>query len=124
MTAGYSPRAGGWVNEEQAEALKKVPLLVVQDLFASAATAAAKYVLPAASFAEKDGTFVNHAGLAQALRWAVRCASRTDGQVVLDLMQRRGLLHAPTLRKEMAAEVPYFTPLGVAELGEHGVRLE
>jgi NADH-quinone oxidoreductase subunit G len=124
VTAGYSPVAGSWVNEEQAEKLKKVPLLIVQDLFQSAATAAAKYVLPAASFAEKEGTFVNHAGLAQSLRWAVRCAGRTDGQIVLDLMQRRGLLHAPTLRKELAAEVPYFAPLAAGELGEYGVKLE
>ena len=124
LTAGYSPRAGGWITEEQAAQLKKVPLLIVQDLFHSPATAVAKYVLPAASFAEKDGTFVNYAGLAQALHWAVRAASRTDGQIVLDLMQRRGLLHAPALRKELAAEVPYFTPLAVANLGDHGVRLE
>ena len=35
LTAGYSPRLGPWVNEPQALALSKVPLLVVQDLFAS-----------------------------------------------------------------------------------------
>ena len=29
-------------------------------------------MLPASSFAEKDGTFVNYANLAQAIRWAVR----------------------------------------------------
>lgn len=123
VTAGYSPRAGHWVSEEQAAQLKQVPLLVVQDLFQNAATAAAKYVLPAASFAEKEGTFVNHAGLAQGLRWAVRTASRTDGQIALDLMQRRGLLHAPTLRKELAEAVPYFAPLASGDLGEYGVLL-
>src|SRR5262249_52575732 len=72
LTAGYSPRTGLWVSETEAEALRRVPLLVVQDLFATPASAAARYVLPAASFAEKDGTFVNHAGLAQAIHWAVR----------------------------------------------------
>ena len=53
-------------------------------------------MLPAASFAEKDGTFVNHAGLAQAIHWAVRPPGecRTDGQVFLDLLERRGLVHA------------------------------
>ena len=83
-------------------------------------------MLPAASFAEKEGTFVNHAGLAQGLQWAVRPGrqGRTDGQIFLDLMQRRGLLHAPALRKELAAEVPYFAPLAAGELGEYGVRLE
>jgi NADH-quinone oxidoreductase subunit G len=125
LTAEYSPRPGRWVTEEQAAAMGKVPLLVVQDLFATPASAQARYVLPAASFAEKDGTFVNHAGLAQAIHWAVRPprGCRTDGQVFLDLMERRGLWHAPTLRSELAAEVPYFAPLA-ADPGEYGIRLE
>jgi NADH-quinone oxidoreductase subunit G len=124
LTAGYSPRPGPWLSEEQAEALRQVALVAVQDLFQSQATNQAHYVLPAASFAEKEGTFVNHAGLAQAIFWAVRppAGCRTDGQVFLDLMERRGLLHAPTLRAELATEVPYFAPLK-GELSERGIRL-
>jgi NADH-quinone oxidoreductase subunit G len=126
LTAGYTPNAGAWIAAEQAGSLHAVPLLIVQDLFATQASAAAKYVLPAGSFAEKDGTFVNHAGLAQALHWAVRPprGTRTDGQVFLDLAQRRGLWHAGSVRAELAAEVPYFAPLASGELGEHGVRLQ
>jgi NADH-quinone oxidoreductase subunit G len=125
LTAGYSPRAGAVLTPELAEALRSVPLVVVQDLFASPVSAAARFVLPAVSFAEKEGTFVNHAGLAQAIRWAVRPprGCRTDGQVFLDLLERRGLWHAPTLRAELAAEVPYFAPLAAQDLGERGVRL-
>jgi NADH-quinone oxidoreductase subunit G len=126
LTAGYSPRAGRWVTEEQAASLGRVPLLIVQDLFQTPASQAARYVLPASSFAEKDGTFVNHAGLAQAIHWAVRPArqGRTDGQIFLDLMQRRGLIHVPALRSELASEIPYFAPLASGEIGELGVRLE
>jgi NADH-quinone oxidoreductase subunit G len=125
LTAGYPPRLGRWLPAPVLESLRKVPLLVVQDLEASAASLAAKYVLPAASFAEKDGCFVNHANLAQEIRWAVRPAGlgRTDGQVFLDLLQRRGLLHAETLRQELAAEVAFFAPLKDGRLGHHGVRL-
>ncbi len=125
LTAGYPPRLGPWISEAAAVALKKLRLLVVQDLFSSAATAAAKYVLPAASFAEKDGCFVNHANLAQAIHWAVRPGEfgRTDGQIFLDLLERRGLLHAETLRAELAREVPFFAPLGNCAVGEFGVRL-
>jgi NADH-quinone oxidoreductase subunit G len=125
LAAGYPPREPAWVTPTQAEALRRLPLLVVQDLVPSAASAVAKYVVPAASFAEKDGTFVNHTGLAQAIHWAIRPPQhlRTDGQVFLDLMERRGLLHAPTLRQELAREVPYFAPLAQAEIGEHGVLL-
>src|SRR5216683_6588056 len=42
LAAGYPPRAGGWITEEQAAALKHVPLLIVQDLFPSPASAVAK----------------------------------------------------------------------------------
>src|SRR5262249_46269015 len=123
--AGYPPRPESWITAEQATGLKRVPLVVVQDFFPSPASEAAKYVIPGATFAEKDGTFVNHAGLAQALHWGANPPGecRTDGQVFLDLMQRRGLMHVPTLRAELAAEVSYFAPLAQGELGEYGVRL-
>jgi NADH-quinone oxidoreductase subunit G len=126
VAAGYPPRPGwNWVTAGQAEALGRVPLLVVQDLFATPASERAKYVVPAVSFAEKDGTFVNHAGLAQAIHWGATPPGecRSDGQVFLDLLERRGLAHAPTLRAELAREVPYFAPLADGEVGEYGVML-
>ena len=108
------------------QSLKRVPVLLVQDLMPGDFMGMAKYLLPAASFAEKDGTFVNHANLAQSLHWTVRPLglARTDGQVFLDLMERRGLLHAETLRKEMAAEIGFFAPLAAGDLGEYGIKLE
>jgi len=117
LAAGYPPRGEDWIREDQAQALDRVALLVVQDLFASPASQWAKYVLPAVSFAEKEGTFVNHAGLAQMIRWAVVPPEgcRADGQIFLDLLERRGLIHAPTLRAELAREVPFFAPLARGE---------
>src|SRR5262249_15217829 len=119
FAAGYPPRPSGWITEQQATGVKRVPLVVVQDLFPSPASEVAKYVLPAATFAEKDGTFVNHAGLAQALHRACRPPQsvRSDGQVCLDLMERRGLVHAPTLRAELARDVPAFAVLASGDLG-------
>jgi NADH-quinone oxidoreductase subunit G len=126
LAAGYPPRPGGWVNDVQAQALQKAPLVVCHDLLPSPVSHFAHYVLPGASFAEKDGTFVNHAGLAQALHWGVTPAGevRTDGQVFLDLLERRGLVHVPSLRQEMAGELPYFAPLAGGDLGEYGIHLE
>ncbi|HZU38593.1 MAG TPA: molybdopterin-dependent oxidoreductase [Gemmataceae bacterium] len=125
IAASYPPRPSGWINAEQARALERVPLLIVQDLFASPASALAKYVVPGSSWAEKEGTFVNHANLAQGIRWGIRPprGCRTDGQTFLDLMQRPGLLHAPTIRAELAREMPFFAPLAQGDLGEYGVRL-
>jgi NADH-quinone oxidoreductase subunit G len=126
LAAGCPPRPGGWIADEQAKALAGVGLIVCHDLFRSPASDVAHYILPAATFAEKNGVFVNHAGLAQALHWGVTPTGevRTDGQVFLDLLERRGLLHAPTLRAEMAREVPYFAPLAGGDLGEYGIPLE
>ena len=116
---------GAWITAEQAAALKRLSLFVLQDLLPSPASELAHYIIPSASFAEKDGVFVNHAGLAQALKRAVRPPGevRTDGQVFLDLMERRGLLHAETIRAELAKEVPFFAALGTGKVGEHGVKL-
>jgi NADH-quinone oxidoreductase subunit G len=125
LAAGYPPRPDGWVTTEQAAALGRVPLLIVQDILPSPAGDAAHYLLPGATWAEKEGTFVNHAGLAQAIGWAASPPeeARTDGQIFLHLLARRGLVHAPSIRAELAAEVPFFAPLAQADLGEYGIRM-
>jgi len=51
---------------------KAPALLVAQDLLPTVVTASAKYVLPATTGFEKDGTFVNHAGYAQTFARAAR----------------------------------------------------
>ena len=100
------------------------PLRVTIDLCKGAATQGAKYVLPAATFAEKDGTFVNHAGLAQHIKLCARppLECRTEGQLFFDLLGRRGLVQMEQVRKEMAAELPFFAPLANG-CGELGVKL-
>jgi NADH-quinone oxidoreductase subunit G len=125
LTAGYSPRLGRWLNEEQTNSLARIPLLIVQDLMPSPIAQSARFVLPAASFAEKDGCFVNHANLAQQIRWAVRPGSigRTDGQIFLELLERRGLIQAQAIRQELAREIAFFAPLSLGDLGEYGVKL-
>jgi NADH-quinone oxidoreductase subunit G len=121
VAGGY--REPAWLDGPAA-GLVTVPLLVVQDFFRTALSEAARYVLPAATFAERDGTFVNHAGLAQTIERAARPPreARTEGQVFSDLLGRRGLYHAATVRAELAAGVPYFAPL-TADPGEFGIRL-
>jgi NADH-quinone oxidoreductase subunit G len=123
IAGGYPPDKGHWILRQHAAAFREVPLLVVQDLFASPLSALASYVLPSAAFAEKEGTFINHANLAQALRPAIRPPRevRTEGQVYLDLLNRPGLVHAPTIRAQMAREIPFFAKLLEADLGRLGL---
>ena len=125
LTAAYSPRLGPWLNEDQVKDLAGIDLLIVQDLFPSPIAQAARFVFPAATFAEKDGCFVNHGNLAQKIHWAVKPGSmgRSDGQIFLSLLERRGLIQAKAIRQELAREAPFFAPLAAGHLGEYGVKL-
>ncbi len=54
-----------------AEALGRLELLVCQEMFLTPTAAAAHAVFPAASYAEKEGTFTNHEGIRQRVRRAL-----------------------------------------------------
>ncbi len=121
-----SPPRHNELSAGHLDALAKIGTLIVQDLLPNGATARAKVVLPGAAFAEKEGTFVNHAGLAQAIHRAVTPTGecRVDGQTFMDLAGRRGLYHAATIRAELAGEVPYFAPLAGGDLEPYGINLQ
>jgi NADH-quinone oxidoreductase subunit G len=114
-----------WLGAEQAAGFGRLKLLAVQDILPSPASAVAHFVLPGGTFAERDGTFVNHAGLAQAIQRAVHPPDDAwpDGRILWQLAGRRGLFHAPTLRQEMAREMPAFAALAAGEVGTMGVFL-
>ena len=126
IAAGYQGEEVAWFDNNLLGLFKKVKLLITQDLFPSALTDASKYVIPSAAFSEKEGTFVNFAGLAQELHWA--CVPlkqvRTDGQVYLDLLERKGLLQAANIRDEIAKSIPYFSRLAGGKLESNGIHLE
>jgi NADH-quinone oxidoreductase subunit G len=111
-----------WVSEADRAWLSKLKLLVVQDILPTPASELANYVLPAGSFAEKDGTFINHAGLAQTIERSVRCPgeARSDGRILWDLIGRRGLFHAQTVRMEIGSEIEALAALRLATLGPAG----
>jgi NADH-quinone oxidoreductase subunit G len=115
----------GWITGEQAHALTNVETVVVQDILPSPASERASFVLPGGSFAERDGTFVNHAGLAQGIKRAIRGPgdARPDGRILWELAGRRGLLNVAVLRRELGDMIEAFRPLAAGQLGEHGVRL-
>jgi NADH-quinone oxidoreductase subunit G len=62
---------GGSLSEENAKLLANKDFVVVQELFETATTEHADVVLPAASFAEVDGTFTNNTGFVQRVRRAI-----------------------------------------------------
>jgi NADH-quinone oxidoreductase subunit G len=114
----------GWINDAQAAALEKVPTVIVQDILPSPASHRATFVLPGGSFAERDGTFVNHAGLAQEIHKAIRSPgeAKPDGRILWDLSERRGLFNAAALRREIAEKIGELKAIERA-VGDYGVRL-
>jgi predicted molibdopterin-dependent oxidoreductase YjgC len=74
------------------EALKKLEFLVVQDIFLTETGQLADIVLPAASFAEKDGTFTNTERRVQRVRKAIEPvgSSRPDWWITCQIAQRMG----------------------------------
>ncbi|MDZ4658458.1 MAG: molybdopterin-dependent oxidoreductase [Bythopirellula sp.] len=127
LQAAYVVGGGppGWLSSDDVKAFAQVPLLVVQDILRSELTAAAHVVLPGASFNEKDGTYVNHAGLAQMIFRSTHPMAEgyNDTRIFMELAQREGLFNAKVMRKELAQQISAFRPLSVGDLGPTGVFL-
>jgi NADH-quinone oxidoreductase subunit G len=72
------------------DALGRIPFLVVQDLFLTDTASLAEVVLPAASFAETDGSFTNLAGRLQAIRAAMRppAQAQPDWWIIVEAAKR------------------------------------
>ncbi|NLX94817.1 MAG: 2Fe-2S iron-sulfur cluster binding domain-containing protein [Rhodopirellula sp.] len=112
FSGGY--KNANWIEEEKARPLAAVKLLVVQDLFPSAISALATYELPAAAFAERDGSYVNRNDHLQSVRWAIRPPHgvRPEGTLYWEMLGRSGLYNAREVLREIAAEIPYFHAAG------------
>ncbi len=107
------------------EALRRLDFLVVQDIFLTETAALADVVLPAASFAEKDGTFTNTERRVQLLHAAVPSPgeARADWRILTDLARRLGAGWHYSHPREIMAEVAALTPSygGIShERLEHG----
>jgi len=75
------------------DALAKLDFLVVQELFETETTAAADVVLPAASYAEQEGTFTNNDGLVQRVRQSIPPLhqAKPDWMIVAQLAKELGM---------------------------------
>ncbi len=119
---GYSQ---GWVTETIEKAVHDPTLLIVQDIFPSPLSTRADIVLAGAAFTEREGSFVNFAGLAQEFHAATRPIgdARSDGRILYELTQQRGMFNAAVVRKEIATVVPAFKRFASGDLGFHGIQL-
>jgi formate dehydrogenase alpha subunit len=108
------------------EALDKVELLVVQDIFLTETARRAHVVLPAASFAEKEGTFTNTDRRVQRVRKAVEPPgdAREDSWIVAEVSRRLGYdmgdVSASAVMEEIASLTPQYGGISYQRLEELG----
>ncbi len=100
------------------EALEKLDFLVVQELFETDTTAFADVVLPAASFAEVDGTFTNNDGLVQRVRQSIPPVhqAKPDWMITAALAAELGndfgfQMSASAVFREIADRIPAYAGL-------------
>ncbi len=87
---GENPYISEANSSHATEAMEKAEFMVVQDIFLTESARYADVILPAASFAEKDGTFTNTERRVQRVRQALEPVgdSRPDWQIVCDIAKR------------------------------------
>lgn len=114
-------------RDSVAKSLEKVSFLVVQDLFLSPTAMQADVVLPAASFAEKDGTFTNAERRIQRVRPGIPSPgqARTDGAIFAALAKQLGNTLSFTgpaaIFSEVGKEVAPYAEFNFHEIGPQGV---
>lgn len=92
--------------------IQKLDLLVVQDIFMTETATLADVVLPAASFAEKDGTFSNTERRVQRVRKALTAPgeAKADWEIICGISNKFGYPMHYSSAKEIFEEVATVTP--------------
>jgi len=105
------------------EALKKLEFFVVQDIFLSETAQLADVVLPATSFAEKDGTYTNTERRVQRARKAIEPVgnSRPDWWITCQIAQSMGARgfdfdHPSRIMDEIASVTPSYGGINYSRL--------
>lgn len=118
-------------------AFRGLEFLVVQDIFLHETAQVADVVLPATSFAEKDGTFTNSERRVQRVRkvvepvgesrpdWEIICdlARRMSGKMGLGVQDQFAFAHPSEIWREMADLTPLMAGISYERLdGEGGIQ--
>jgi formate dehydrogenase alpha subunit len=123
---GENPVISDPDTEHLKEALRRVDFLVVQDIFLTETARYADVVLPAASFAEKEGTFTNTDRRVQRVRKAVEPPgeARDDSWIIARISSRlqydMGDVSAPRVMEEIASLTPSYAGVSYERLEREG----
>lgn len=125
---GENPMVSDPDTKHVEESLENVDFLVVQDIFLTETAEKADVILPAAAFAEKDGTFTNSERRVQRIRKAINSPgeSKADWEIIMDIMNRLGYDKKYSSPKEIMDEIAEVTPqyggIDYDRLGEKGLQ--
>ena len=113
LVVGENPMMSYPDQNRVRQALETLEFLAVCDIFPTETTELADVVLPAASFAEKDGTFTSTERRIQLVRRALPpCGeSRSEWEVVSDLLTRFGVPADYRSPADVMEEIAKVTPI-------------
>jgi formate dehydrogenase major subunit len=109
-------------------ALESTEFLIVQDIFLTETAQLADVVLPAAAFAEKDGTFTNTERRVQRVRKAIDAPgeAKADWEIIMELMNKLGYeknyKNPAEIFNEMAALTPTYAGIDYERLEVEGIQ--
>jgi len=112
-TAGENPILSEANSNHAREAIGKLEFFITQDIFLTETAELADVVLPAATFAEKDGTFTNTERRVQRVRKAIEPIgeSKADWQIVCEIAKRLGAQGFDyTIAQQIMEEIASLTP--------------
>jgi len=111
------------------KALENLEFLVIQELFLSDTAQYADVVLPAASFAEKDGTFTNTERRVERIRKAIEPVgqAKADWQIISEIARRCGYKqmnysHPSQIMDEIAELTPIYGGISYDRLDPFGLQ--
>ena len=111
------------------QAMEKLDFLVVQDIFPTPTSEYADVILPAASYAEKNGTFTSTERRVQRIRQAIAPVgqSRTDWEILCDVARRAGYDgmkygSASEIMDEIAEVTPIYGGMSYERIDQVGLQ--
>ncbi len=110
---GENPMLSDPVTSKVGETLQGLEFLVVSDLFMTETAKHAQVVFPAASFAEKTGTFTNTERRVQMVRQVIPPLAncKTDSDIIMELANRMGYAMDYESPSEIMEEISLLAPI-------------
>jgi len=125
---GENPMVSDPDTNHVKHSLEHTEFLVVQDIFLTETAELADVVLPAAAFAEKDGTFSNTERRVQRVRKAVEPVgnAKPDWVILMELMNVLGYNktynHPSEIMDEIASLTPSYAGIDYSRIEEVGIQ--